>query len=174
MRLNKSLRVNMSRHILFLLIFPLLFIGNAFAEGNPTIVDPVKLEGMNVGLLEFIQGDTVITEARLLNARAQAELKKNGFVGGELPANAPAPLDSENSGDSSKMKNANQALPQVLEISGAGKNLSAKIITSNGNYLNVLTGSQIAGTDLIVKNITMTNVQVGDSENTVFNLPFSG
>lgn len=160
---------------LSLFIIFLFYSVNTFAETEKTIViDKSKLEQLNVGLMESIQGNTVITEAKLINARAQSELQKVGSVGGDIPFNTAMPLQPTESNREGKITNSAQSLPQIIEISGAGKNLSAKLATSNGNYISVVNGTQIAGSDYIVKELTMTNVLVSDSKNNLYNLPFSG
>ncbi|HDL6535732.1 TPA: type IV pilus biogenesis protein PilP [Yersinia enterocolitica] len=148
---------------------------NAFADNEkPILIDKLNSDELNIGLMESIQGNTVITEAKLINARAQAELQKVGSVGVSIPLNTAMPLQPAESNKDGKAINSAQSLPQIIEISGAGKNLSAKLVTSNGNYLSVVNGTQIAGSDYIVKELTMTNVLVSDSKNNLYNLPFSG
>lgn len=170
------MRLNKIKLLSSLLIF-LFYSVNTFAHTEKTIaMDKSKLEQLNVGLIELIQGNTVITEAKLINARAQSELQKVGSVGGDIPLNTAMPLQPQpaESNKDGKAINSAQSLPQIIEISGAGKNLSAKLVTSNGNYLSVVNGTQIAGSDYIVKELTMTNVLVSDSKNNLYNLPFSG
>lgn len=158
-----------------LFVIFLFYSVSVFAETEKSIViDKPKPEQLNVGLMESIQGNTVITEAKLINARAQSELQKVGSVGVDIPLNTAMPLQPTESNRDAKASNLTQSLPQIIEISGAGKNLSAKLITSNGNYLNVVNGTQIAGSDYFVKELTMTNVMVSDSKNNLYNLPFSG
>lgn len=148
---------------------------SVFADTEKSIViDKPKPEQLNVGLMESIQGNTVIIEAKIINARAQSELQKFGSVGMDIPLNTAMPLQPIESNRDGKITNSAQSLPQIIEISGAGKNLSAKLVTSNGNHLSVVNGTQISGSDYTVKKLTITNVLVSDSKNNLYNLPFSG
>lgn len=161
--------INKVRFLSLFLTF-VFFYGNALANTEKSVVfDKPQPEGMNVGLIEYIQGDTVITEAKLINARANFELKKVITTDNDIPFNAAMPLQHHD-----KNTGSIQKLPQIIEISGTGNNLSAKLVTTNGNYLSVVKGTQIAGSDYFVKELTMTNVKVSDSKNNLYHLPFSG
>lgn len=130
---------------------------------------PLPTQGNNeltIAHLEAIQAQTVLYEAQVLRARALQELQKNGGeVDSAKPFNPAPPADIP--------VISSQSLPQIIQISGTGKSISALLILGNGNQVTVSQGSDIPGTAWQVSKITLNQVIVtsGDKART---LNFSG
>ncbi|WP_432324102.1 type IV pilus biogenesis protein PilP [Yersinia enterocolitica] len=129
---------------------------------------------LNLGQLEAIQAETVLFEAQLARAKALNELNKNGYDRSvDQPFN-PAPPSQDNTKHEVKGAAQEAIPPQVIEISGDSKGFSALLALSNGNQVSVQTGSRIPGTDFVVKRITLNEVVVSMSNQSLISLSFSG
>lgn len=128
---------------------------------------------LNLGVLEVIQADTVLAEARLAKARAESELRKNGFDNDSRAFLADESLTKNTAPRHNS--SADASLPQVVEISGTGKKLSATLLTlASGVYITVYEGSEIAGSDFRVKSIRLSGVDIESPTKGLFTLAFSG
>ncbi|MBC8950064.1 type IV pilus biogenesis protein PilP [Xenorhabdus sp. TS4] len=128
---------------------------------------------LNLGQLESIQAETVLYEAQLARAKALSELQKNGYDSSfELPFNPASPIQDSNQID---IKGATQdtTLPQVIEISGRGKNFTALLTLNNGNQVTIQTGGQIPGTDYVVRRISINEVIITAPNRPLISLSFA-
>ncbi|MCW7763429.1 type IV pilus biogenesis protein PilP [Photorhabdus luminescens] len=129
---------------------------------------------LNLGQLESIQAETVLYEAQLARAKALNELQKNGYDRSfDLPFNPVPPVQDSNQAD---IKGAAQdtALPQVIEITGRGKDFTALLTLSSGNQVTIRTGSRIPGTDYVVQRISINEVIITAPNRSLTSLSFAG
>lgn len=129
---------------------------------------------LNLGQLESIQAETVLYEAQLAWAKALNELQKNGYDRSfDLPFNPVPPIQDSNQTD---IKGAAQdtALPQVIEITGRGKDFTALLTLSNGNQVTIRAGSRIPGTDYVVQRISINEVIITAPNRSLTSLSFAG
>ncbi len=117
--------------------------------------------GGTVAHMEDIQAQTLLYKAQLMRDKALAELQK---IGGNSdgPAVSGAPLSYDTSAiQSAPVASArDDTSPQVIQITGDGKNFSALIRTNRGSQLMVHAGNTIPGTNLKVDKITFDAVTV--------------
>ncbi len=128
---------------------------------------------LNLGQLESIQAETVLYGAQLARAKALSELQKNGYdSSSELLF---SPVSSIQDSDQTDIKGATQetTLPQVIEISGRGKNFTALLTLNNGNQVTIQTGSQIPGTDYVVRRISINEVIIAAPNKSLISLSFA-
>ncbi|EAU6885831.1 type IV pilus biogenesis protein PilP [Salmonella enterica] len=160
-----------TRLIASLFLFPVLVHAESPSSGPDTTVrvpppsDEVTVSaqptGKNVIHMEEIQAQTMLYKAQLLRDKALTELQKLSS-GGDSPSMASAPLPYDTSATQSPPAASarDEPPPQVIQITGAGKTLSALIRLSGGNQLMVQAGNTIPGANLKVDKITFDAVTV--------------
>ncbi|KAA0260898.1 hypothetical protein M988_4238 [Hafnia paralvei ATCC 29927] len=147
-----------------LALFPVLVL----AASEPTPPPPEAMmvstppSGGNVVNMEDIQAQTMLYQAQLLRDKALVELQKLGSDGDSRTlASAPLPYDTSASQSAAPAAQAKDDTPPlVIQITGAGKTVSALIRTSGGNQLMVQAGNAIPGTNLKVEKISFDAVTV--------------
>jgi type IV pilus biogenesis protein PilP len=131
------------------------------------------VRALNLGQIEAIQAETVLYEFQMARVKALNELNKNGYDGLlDQPFN-PAP-PAQDSKTTVKGTAQEATPPQVVEISGDGKEYTALLALSNGNQVSVQNGNQIPGTDYVVKRITISEVVVSGPKQSLLSLSFAG
>lgn len=147
-------------------------------EDVPTPVVGPRIQNsyaLHLEHLETIQAETVLYEAQLARAKALNELQKNGYDHTLEPPFNPAPSSQD---DKTEIKGTgmiqNTALPQILEITGAGSGYLAVLSLFNGNQITVQAGQRIPGTDYVVKRITLNEVVISGKNQSLISLSFAG
>ena len=147
-----------------LALFPVLVL----AAPEPTPPPPEALmvstppAGGNVVNMEDIQAQTMLYKAQFLRDKALVDLQKLGSDGDSRTlASAPLPYDTSASQSAAPTApSKDDTPPQVIQITGSGKTVSALIRTSGGNQLMVQAGNDIPGTNLKVEKVTFDAVTV--------------
>ncbi|WP_387691572.1 type IV pilus biogenesis protein PilP [Photorhabdus sp. RM71S] len=130
--------------------------------------------------LEKINTQTLLTEAQaqLANARASlAKASQEQWQNSNDPALQPIVPDTHlPPGLPNPAVNQTQptrsSTPKIVEISGQGRALSARLSLNNGLAVIVRTGSRIPGSDLIVTAITASSIEVKDAHGARHTLTF--
>ncbi|EAA8755130.1 type IV pilus biogenesis protein PilP [Salmonella enterica subsp. enterica serovar Lexington] len=173
-----------TRLIASLFLFPVLVHAEPPSAGPDTTVrvpppsDEVTVSapptGKNVIHMEEIQAQTMLYKAQLLRDKALTELQKLSS-GGDSPSMASAPLPYDTSATQSPPASSarDEPPPQVIQITGAGKTLSALIRLSGGNQLMVQAGNTIPGANLKVEKITFDAVTVSKPGKQAWMLAFA-
>lgn len=127
----------------------------------------------SLGRLEDIQAKTLLYEAQLAQAKALAELQKNGYdPAGNAPFN-PQPTVTEKDKVEPRAARDSKTPPQVVEISGS-QVLSAILQLENGHQVRVQAGNRIPGTVWTVAKITLGEVTVSSPDDGLISLAFAG
>ncbi|EAT4705814.1 type IV pilus biogenesis protein PilP [Salmonella enterica] len=167
-----------------LMLFPVLVHAGSPSPGMESagIVPPPSDEvmvsapptGKNVIHMEDIQAQTMLYKAQLLRDKALTELQKLSS-GSDTPSMASSPLPYDTSAtQSAPAASARDELPpQVIQITGEGKTLSALIRLSGGNQLMVQAGNTIPGASLKVEKITFDAVTVSKAGKQPWMLAFT-
>lgn len=167
-------------------IFPLVFVLAITAHANTDISTQqipqeentaVPLSSGTLNELEKLNTQTLLTEAQaqLANARASLQKAKSQYSdtsseqmvlsGTTLPPGLPNPSIS-------MPQQAKSGPPRILEISGQGGLLSARLMLDTGISIIVRKGSKIPGRDLLVTDISASNVEVKDTQGQRHTLTF--
>lgn len=127
--------------------------------GDVTVSAPPV--GKNVLHMEDIQAQTMLYKAQLLRDKALTELQKLSS-GSDSPsmASSPLPYDTSATQSAPVASARDEPPPQVIQITGEGKTLSALIRLSGGNQLRVRAGNILPGAGLKVEKITFDAVTV--------------
>ncbi|EJF4177081.1 type IV pilus biogenesis protein PilP [Salmonella enterica] len=154
-----------------LFLFPVLVHAESLSPGpeSAEMVPPPSDEvtvsapptGKNVIHMEDIQAQTMLYKAQLLRDKALTELQKLSS-GGDSPSmtSSPLPYDTSATQSAPTASARDEPPPQVIQITGEGKTLSALIRLSGGNQLMVQAGNTIPGVNLTVEKITFDAVTV--------------
>ncbi|EDW6064587.1 type IV pilus biogenesis protein PilP [Salmonella enterica subsp. enterica serovar Oslo] len=130
--------------------------------------------GKNVINMEDIQAQTMLYKAQLLRDKALTELQKLSTGSDSLSmASAPLPYDTSATQSAPAAPARDEPPPQVIQITGAGKTLSALIRLSGGNQLMVQAGNTIPGANLKVEKITFDAVTVSKAGKQPWMLAFT-
>ncbi|EGW7614552.1 type IV pilus biogenesis protein PilP [Salmonella enterica] len=116
----------------------------------------------------------MLYKAQLLRDKALTELQKLSS-GSDTPAMASSPLPYDTSATQSAPAASarDEPSPQVIQITGEGKTLSALIRLSGGNQLMVQAGNTIPGANLKVEKITFDAVTVSKAGKQPWMLAFA-
>ncbi|AVX40663.1 TPA: type IV pilus biogenesis protein PilP [Yersinia enterocolitica] len=173
-------------HNRVLFIFPLLFALAITAHADTEIptqqIPPeentaVPLPSGTLNELEKLNTQTLLTEAQaqLANARASLQKAKSQYSdtssgqmvlsGTNLPPGLPNPSISI-------PQQTKSGPPRILEISGQGRSLSARLMLDTGLSIIVRTGSNIPGRDLLVTDISASTVEVKNTQGQRHTLTF--
>ncbi|EBM0478752.1 type IV pilus biogenesis protein PilP [Salmonella enterica] len=163
-----------------LILFPVLVHAESPGMESTGIVPPPSDEvtvsapptGKNVIHMEDIQAQTMLYKAQLLRDKALTELQK---LSSDTPAMASSPLPYDTSATQSAPAASarDEPPPQVIQITGEGKTLSALIRLSGGNQLMVKAGNTIPGANLKVEKITFDAVTVSKAGKQPWMLAFA-
>lgn len=129
--------------------------------------------GNNVtgGQLEALQGKNLLLEAKVQAARLLKELTSAQTQGnvGNVPATSPfvMAMPADMSATPVPTPPATGRIT-VLEVSGRGNALLATLSFPDGRQSQVQTGSQVPGTSLKVKAITLSSVTLSDGQQLTF------
>lgn len=130
--------------------------------------------GKNVINMEDIQAQTMLYKAQLLRDKALTELQKLSSDGdSRVMASAPLPYDTSATQSAPAAPVRDELPPQVIQITGSGKTLSALIRLSGGNQLMVQAGNTLPGTRLKVEKITFDSVTVSRPDKQPWTLAFA-
>ncbi|ECI0980084.1 type IV pilus biogenesis protein PilP [Salmonella enterica subsp. enterica serovar Newport] len=123
--------------------------------------------GSTVAHMEDIQAQTLLYKAQLLRDRALAELQKISSNSDSLTVSGTSlPYDTSAIQSAPAASARDDTPPQVVQITGEGKTLSALIRTNRGSQLIVHAGNTIPGTNLKVDKITFDAVTVSKAGKT--------
>lgn len=137
---------------------PVILLGftlQAQADNSPP---PSGSNGFNIARLEQIQSETLILEAQAQRTKA------------EMAAQGSGPVDNSNVPAAAS---ANSALPRVMQISGAGSALSARLLMSDGSQAEVIAGQTLSGAGMKIARITAHGVEARQQDGTVIILPMA-
>lgn len=165
-----------------LVLFPVLVHAGSPGVESTGIVPPPSGEvtvsapptGKNVIHMEEIQAQTMLYKAQLLRDKALTELQKLSS-GADSPSmvSAPLPYDTSATQSAPTASARDEPPPQVIQITGEGKTLSALIRLSGGNQLMVQAGNTIPGANLKVEKITFDAVTVSKAGKQPWMLAFT-
>lgn len=167
-------------------IFSLVFVLAITAHADTELPTPqvsqeentaVPLPSGTLNELEKINTQTLLTEAQaqLANARASLAKAKNQYsdtTSGQMVmsgTNLPPGLPNPTINIPQQIKSGP---PRILEISGQGRSLSARLMLDNGLSILVRSGSKIPGRDLLVTDISASTVEVKDTQGQRHTLTF--
>ncbi|NCG54482.1 type IV pilus biogenesis protein PilP [Serratia fonticola] len=126
----------------------LLLFGFVNAEAAPTTVgDLEQLTAQNVLLAAQLQGEQLQRQLRESRNDGLASSTAPTLPGTSTIATVPVPK---------------AAAGKVLEISGTGQRLSARVALADGSVLDVVPGQVFPGTGLTVKSLSAAGVTLSD------------
>ena len=130
-----------------LLIIPSIFFfsGFSFATTQPLVT---------IGELEAQQNRNILLQAKVQGAQLQKQLEESDV---NLPSVSEQPTS----------KNRKE-LPVIMEINGKDKRLHAVLRMADGRQTSVTTGSQLPGTSVTVKSISLSGVTLSDGTTLTF------
>lgn len=137
------MRTNNASFLPLLLLFGLTNVGAVPA----TVGDLEQLTAQNVLLAAQLQGEQLQRQLRDSRNDGQASSTAPTLPGSLTIAPAPAPK---------------AAAGKVLEISGTGARLSARVALADGSVLDVVPGQVFPGTGLTVKSLSAVGVTLSD------------
>lgn len=130
----------------FLSLF--LLFGFANANAAPaTVGDLEQLTAQNVLLAAQLQGEQLQRQLRDSRNDGQASSHVPVLPGAPVTVNPPVPKVTAG---------------KVLEISGTGQRLSARVALADGSVLDVVPGQVFPGTGLTVKSLSASGVTLSD------------
>ena len=141
-----------------LLIIPSIFFfsGFSFATTQPLVT---------IGELEAQQNRNILLQAKVQGAQLEesdvnlSSETVSGFSG--VTASLPSVSEQPTS------KNRKE-LPVIMEINGKDKRLHAVLRMADGRQTSVTTGSQLPGTSVTVKSISLSGVTLSDGTTLTF------
>lgn len=139
-----------------LLIIPSIFFfsGFSFATTQPLVT---------IGELEAQQNRNILLQAKVQGAQLQKQLEESDVtsssetVSGFSGVTASLPSVSEQPTSKNRKE-----LPIIMEINGKDKRLNAVLRMADGRQTSVTTGSQLPGTSVTVKSISLSGVTLSD------------
>lgn len=139
-----------------LLIIPSIFFfsGFSFATTQPLVT---------IGELEAQQNRNILLQAKVQGAQLQKQLEESDVtsssetVSGFSGVTASLPSVSEQPTSKNRKE-----LPVIMEINGKDKRLNAVLRMADGRQTSVTTGSQLPGTSVTVKSISLSGVTLSD------------
>lgn len=136
--------------VLLFLCSASLFASVLMPAHATTSTSPVVTKGQ----LEILHNNNIVLQAQVQGAQLQKQLDEAGT---EPAMNVPR-----------ESRHQTNARPVVVEITGAGKKLSAIVQLPNGQQTTLTTGSSLPGTGLTVKSITLAGVTLSDGSSLSF------
>ena len=136
-----------------LLIIPSIFFfsGFSFATTQPLVT---------IGELEAQQNRNILLQKQLEESDVTSSSETvSGFSG--VTASLPSVSEQPTS------KNRKE-LPVIMEINGKDKRLNAVLRMADGRQTSVTTGSQLPGTSVTVKSISLSGVTLSDGTTLTF------
>ena len=145
-----------------LLIIPSIFFfsGFSFATTQPLVT---------IGELEAQQNRNILLQAKVQGAQLQKQLEESDVtsssetVSGFSGVTASLPSVSEQPTSKNRKE-----LPVIMEINGKDKRLNAVLRMADGRQTSVTTGSQLPGTSVTVKSISLSGVTLSDGTTLTF------
>ena len=145
-----------------LLIIPSIFFfsGFSFATTQPLVT---------IGELEAQQNRNILLQAKVQGAQLQKQLEESDVtsssetVSGFSGVTASLPSVSEQPTSKNRKE-----LPVIMEINGKDIRLNAVLRMADGRQTSVTTGSQLPGTSVTVKSISLSGVTLSDGTTLTF------
>ena len=140
-----------------LLIIPSIFFfsGFSFATTQPLVT---------IGELEAQQNRNILLQAKVQGAQLQKQLEESDVnLSSETGVTASLPSVSEQPTSKNRKE-----LPVIMEINGKDKRLHAVLRMADGRQTSVTTGSQLPGTSVTVKSISLSGVTLSDGTTLTF------
>lgn len=134
----------------------LLFLGSALLTSvlMPVHATTSTSPAVTLGQLETLHNNNIVLQAQVQGAQLQKQLEEAGTEPG--------------TGVAGESRNPMKARPTVVEITGAGKKLSAVVQLPDGQQTTLTTGNKLPGTGLTVKSITLAGVTLSDGSSLSF------
>lgn len=139
-------------------IIPSLFFlsGLSFAATQPLTT---------IGELEAQQNQNILLQAKVQGAQLRKQLEESDSNLSSAAASVTSPLLPVSDLSTSQKR---KALPVIMEINGRDKRLHAVLRMADGRQTRVTTGSQIPGTSVTVKSISLSGVTLSDGTTLTF------
>ncbi|ELT9933914.1 type IV pilus biogenesis protein PilP [Escherichia coli] len=144
-----------------LLIIPSIFFfsGFSFATTQPLVT---------IGELEAQQNRNILLQAKVQGAQLQKQLEESDVnLSSETVSGFSGVTASLPSSEQPTSKNRKE-LPVIMEINGKDKRLHAVLRMADGRQTSVTTGSQLPGTSVTVKSISLSGVTLSDGTTLTF------
>ncbi|EAW8382030.1 type IV pilus biogenesis protein PilP [Salmonella enterica] len=144
-----------------LLIIPSIFFfsGFSFATTQPLVT---------IGELEAQQNRNILLQAKVQGAQLQKQLEESDVnLSSETVSGFSGVTASLPSSEQPTSKNRKE-LPVIVEINGKDKRLHAVLRMADGRQTSVTTGSQLPGTSVTVKSISLSGVALSDGTTLTF------
>ncbi|ECW0828674.1 type IV pilus biogenesis protein PilP [Salmonella enterica subsp. enterica] len=149
-------------HLSKLLIIPSILL-------LPELSSATTQQLVTIGELEAQQNQNILLQARVQGAQLQKQLD-----GSDVDSSMTAPPDAGQftsphpSVSGPVQGRAPTELPVILEINGKDKRLHAVLRLADGRQTRVTTGSQLPGTKVTVKSISLSDVTLSDGTTLTF------
>ncbi|HFG4855898.1 TPA: type IV pilus biogenesis protein PilP [Salmonella enterica subsp. enterica] len=149
-------------HLSKLLIIPSLLL-------LPELSSATTQQLVTIGELEAQQNQNILLQARVQGAQLQKQLD-----GSDVDSSMTAPPDAGQftsphpSVSGPAQGRAPTELPVILEINGKDKRLHVVLRLADGRQTRVTTGSQLPGTKVTVKSISLSGVTLSDGTTLTF------
>lgn len=144
-----------------LLIIPSIFFfsGFSFATTQPLVT---------IGELEAQQNRNILLQAKVQGAQLQKQLEESDVnLSSETVSGCSETASLPSVSEQPAPKNRKE-LPIIMEINGKDKRLHAVLRMADGRQTSVTTGSQLPGTSVTVKSISLSGVTLSDGTTLTF------